>query len=240
MRIIVLGDTHGRDSWKEVVINEKFDKVVFVGDYFDTHDNISPSQQKENFKDIIAYKKANIEKVILLFGNHDFHYLENILDRYSGYQSGEAMNIGELLHSAIDGNLLQMCFVWEDMIITHAGITKTWCDNNNIGYKNYETIEEEINDLFKSSPNSFQFTCGRYYNPYGDEVEQSPIWVRPNSLLEDRAVEGLIQVVGHTTQKELVITDDIILVDTLGNANEYLIWDEFKLSVGKMNGKWIK
>lgn len=46
-------------------------------------------------------------------------------------------------------------------------------------------------------------------------------------------IEGFIQVVGHTTQNKLVITDDIILIDTLGTSGEYLIWDNFQLSVGK-------
>jgi len=86
VRIIALGDTHGRTDWKQIISNEKFDKVVFMGDYFDTYEDISPEQQKENFKDIIAYKKANMNKVVLLFGNHDFHYLRNINETYSGYQ----------------------------------------------------------------------------------------------------------------------------------------------------------
>ena len=29
MRIIALGDTHGRTDWKQITANEKFDKVVF-------------------------------------------------------------------------------------------------------------------------------------------------------------------------------------------------------------------
>jgi len=43
MRIIALGDTHGRTDWKQITARERFDKVVFIGDYFDTHeDDISP------------------------------------------------------------------------------------------------------------------------------------------------------------------------------------------------------
>jgi len=230
MRIIALGDTHGRTDWKQITTNETFDKVVFIGDYFDTHEDISPEQQKENFKEIIAYKKANMEKVVLLFGNHDYHYLRTTNETYSGYQQWQKTDIQELLHPAIDAGLLQMCFVADNLLFCHAGITQTWCKNNLLN----ETapLDDLVNALFKYKPNSFKFTSGRNHSPYGDDVEQSPIWVRPNSLLRDR-IEGFIQVVGHTTQNKLVITDDVILIDTLGTSGEYLIWDNFQLSVGK-------
>lgn len=46
MKLIALGDTHGRTDWKEIVAETEFDKVIFIGDYFDTHENITPEQQK--------------------------------------------------------------------------------------------------------------------------------------------------------------------------------------------------
>jgi len=232
MKIIALGDTHGRTDWKQITINETFDKVVFIGDYFDTHESISPEQQKENFKDIVAYKKANMDKVMLLFGNHDYHYLRTTNETYSGYQQWQKTDIQELLHSAIDEGLLKMCFSFDNLIFSHAGITQTWCDNNLLNEG--ASIDDLINALFKYKPNSFKFTSGKNHSPYGDDVEQSPIWVRPNSLLKDR-IEGFIQIVGHTTQNKLVITDDVILIDTLGTSKEYLIYDNSKLSVGKNN-----
>lgn len=41
MRVIALGDTHGRLHWKAITSKDDFDKVIFIGDYFDTHDGIS-------------------------------------------------------------------------------------------------------------------------------------------------------------------------------------------------------
>lgn len=229
MRIIALGDTHGRTDWKQITATEQFDKVVFIGDYFDTHEDISPDQQKDNFQDIIAFKKANMEKVVLLFGNHDYHYLRTVNETYSGYQPYQKADIQEMLHAAIDSELLQMCFVWENMLFSHAGVTQTWSNKN---LPQQEGIEQSINDLFKYQPNAFRFTRGKNQSPYGDDVEQSPIWVRPKSLLSDR-LKGFIQVVGHTTQDKLHITDDVILIDTLGTSGEYLVWENFRLSVGK-------
>jgi len=33
MKIIAIGDVHGRDCWKQVVATEQFDKLVFIGDF---------------------------------------------------------------------------------------------------------------------------------------------------------------------------------------------------------------
>jgi len=218
MKTIALGDIHGRTDWKQIIANEKFDKVIFIGDYFDTHENITPEQQKSNFEDLIEYKKANMDKVVLLFGNHDFHYLRTVNETYSGFQPGHKIDIQEMLHEAIDAELMQMCYVQKHILFTHAGVTKTWCDENLI---QKEFLEQAINDLFKYKPNAFKFTSGKRYSPYGDDICQTPIWVRPQSLLQDR-IDDYIQVVGHTTQNKLVITDNVILIDTLGTSKEYL------------------
>lgn len=233
MKIIALGDTHGRNDWKQITAKETFDKVVFIGDYFDTHEDVSPNQQKENFKDIIAYKKANMDKVVLLFGNHDYHYLRTTNEQYSGFQQWQKTDIQELLHSAIDEKLLKMCFLYDNILFTHAGLTKTW-SKNMLGNENIsiEILEKTINDLFLYQPNSFKFTSGKNASPYGDDVEQSPIWVRPQSLFLD-LIDGYKQVVGHTTQKQLHITPNVILIDCIGTSGEYLIIENNNLSIGK-------
>ena len=218
MKLIALGDTHGRRNWEKITAKNDFDRVVFIGDYFDTHEDISAEQQIDNFKKIIAFKKANPEKVILLFGNHSFHYLKTIDEQYSGYQRFHAFDIQEALHKAIDERLLQMCYVSGNYLFSHAGVTQTWCRNNNIDINN---IEEQINDLFLYKPNSFKFTVGENYDNYGDDICQTPIWVRPRSLVMDR-ISNYIHVVGHTTQDKLLIYETAIFIDTLGTSGEYL------------------
>lgn len=53
-------------------------KVIFIGDYFDSHDEYSTVEQIQNFKDIIEYKTNSTKKVIMLIGNHDYHYFPEI------------------------------------------------------------------------------------------------------------------------------------------------------------------
>lgn len=232
VKIIVLGDTHGRTVWKQIVQENDFDKIVFIGDYFDTHESVSARQQKGNFKDIIAFKKANTNKVILLIGNHDYHYTDAVDEPYSGYQPKEKMAIWKLLQPAIHEELLQMCFVWEKFLFTHAGVTKTWCRNH---YMQTDFIEHSINTLFKLKPEAFDFTFGRTSDLTGDDPEQSPIWVRPASLQQDR-IEGYMQIVGHTVQDRITFLENsIFLIDTLGESGQFLILENGRAEVGKIN-----
>lgn len=229
-RIIAIGDVHGRTIWEEIVEKEESsDKFIFVGDYFDTHYDVTGKEQIDNFKKIIEFKKNNMDKVVLLIGNHDYHYIKGTFASYSSYQPIYATEIGGLLDSALSENLMQMCFVHNKYVFTHAGVTKTWATANNIDVNN---LEASINDLFRTKPLSFGFTRGRNYSPTGDDITQTPIWVRLPSLHRD-ALDDVIYVVGHTTHANINITGTYIAIDTLGTSGEYLIIENNLVSIGK-------
>lgn len=69
-RYLVIGDIHGRTIWKDIIEKEDPDKVIFLGDYVSTHEDISSTQQINNLGDILTYKENNPDKVVLLRGNH--------------------------------------------------------------------------------------------------------------------------------------------------------------------------
>ena len=56
MKTVVIGDVHGRSLWKLIVNQENPDRVIFIGDYFDSFE-ISGVEQIQNFKEIIEYKE---------------------------------------------------------------------------------------------------------------------------------------------------------------------------------------
>ena len=219
MRIVALGDTHGRVLWKEIVAKEKdADKIVFIGDYFDTHYDITVDQQIENFKEILEFKKNNMDQVVLLLGNHDYHYLKGVYESYSGYKAFRALDINEVLQPAVNSGLVQMCFVHDKYVFTHAGVTKTWSNTYNV---NVDNLQESINQLFLENISAVRFEMGNNYDQTGDDVTQPPIWVRIPSLYKDM-IDGVTCVIGHTTIKELTITDKLIGIDTIGTSGEYL------------------
>jgi len=227
MKLVAVGDTHGRNIWKDIAAKEKYDKFIFIGDYFDSKEDIRVEDQISNFNDIISFKKGNPEKVILLIGNHDYHYLNGVDEVYSDYQGLSAESINEVLQPAVDIGLLQMCyrqqldFPNKNLLFSHAGVTNTWVKKN---IKEESAIDISINNLFKSNISSFRFTPGINWSNIGNDVTQSPIWVRPYSLLLD-SIDGYTQIVGHTTQEQIRLDKDFIFIDTLGTSEEYLYYD---------------
>lgn len=85
MKVLILGDIHGRKVWKEIIEKENADKIIFLGDYVSTHDGISEEEQIENLEEILSFKEENPEKVILLRGNHDVQHLGYYWARCSGH-----------------------------------------------------------------------------------------------------------------------------------------------------------
>jgi predicted MPP superfamily phosphohydrolase len=236
MKHLLLGDIHGNPIWKEIVNKETFDKVIFVGDYLDTHYNITGEQQLSNYLDIIEFKKNNIDKVVLLLGNHDYHYL-NMGEHYSGFQSGWQYQFQPVLEENLKYH--QMCYKFDNYMCSHAGISKVWLEN--VGYSSNETnpalynIEDFVNAAFIHKPTSFRFTSGRNRSSYGDDITQSPIWIRPDSLKLCK-VEPYIHIVGHTTQRNLNIKqyENIYLIDSLTTSKEYLTITDNKTKISQL------
>ncbi len=232
MKIVAMGDTHGRPKWRDIVIQEQqagADKFIFIGDYFDARDGgYSANRQIENFKDILAFKQANMNSVVLLTGNHDYHYILAMDEQYSGYQDRYVKEISAVLEPAIAEGLLQMCYWDGKFLFTHAGLTKTWAEkwvgNTTIS----QPMVDAINDLLINNPAAFKFAWGPNGSHSGDDVTQSPIWVRTGSLLEDM-VDNVICVVGHTPVNGVQITSripNLIMIDCLGTTYEYLVIED--------------
>jgi len=233
MRIIFVGDIHGRQSWKIPAYNEKWDKFVFIGDYFDTREDITTLEQIHNFKEICEFSRNNIGKVVLLIGNHDAGYFSNSIDQsvVSGYQCGGNISINMVLEE--NKNIMQMCYIYDDgytkLLLSHAGISHEWLINN--GWNGTFPIDQFVNDLWIYQPTKFEFNG---MDPYGDNTYQTPIWIRPDSLLRvnrDTLKDEYIQIVGHTAMKKIDIEGKATggryyFIDTLGTSGEYLIWED--------------
>ena len=78
-KIAVVPDVHGKLFWKNAKDKiDSVDEVVFLGDYLDSYSflgNFTRKEEFENLIEILDFKRAFPEKVILLLGNHDIAYL---------------------------------------------------------------------------------------------------------------------------------------------------------------------
>jgi len=240
MKTVVLGDTHGRSNWKLAIYQEEsIDRVIFIGDYFDSFE-LSAVEQIHNFKEIINYKEKNPQvEVVLLIGNHDAPYFPEFNDTaISGYQHRMAPSISQVIDE--NRHHLQMAYSFDNFLFTHAGVSPTFMDGE-FGPEGWvkENVVRDLNDLWKYKPNSFEFNGS---DPHGDNTYQTPIWIRPKSLMsvnkkhEKGLKKDYIQVVGHTTMRKLdLIGSDkftggrYYFVDTMETSGDYLIIEDNKL-----------
>jgi hypothetical protein len=229
MKIIAIGDTHGRKLWWDIVSREAdADLFLFIGDYFDTKEGIAPIRQMENFTDLLEFRNEHPEKVVLLTGNHDYHYLPCCKQSGSGKEYAFEDAIRELVEPAWKSGVLQMAWQHEDYLFTHAGLTTTWCEDHNVMAR---WACKDLNRMFLHLPESFNFTKGPNQSVSGDDVTQGPLWVRPKSLIAD-ALPGYTHVVGHTQVKEITYHHGHYFIDALGHSRQYFILEEGEARVG--------
>lgn len=221
--IIGIGDIHGKGVWRKIVEGDTSDNVVFMGDYFDAKNSLPYEEQLTNFMQILSYKRDNRNKVVLLIGNHDFHYFSFAKQRYDSYITEGAEQIQYALEGALREGLLQICFVKDKYLFSHAGFSRTWCRNSlKRESLNSLHLERYVNSLLSDNPDVFEFTTGENFDLTGDDVTQSPLWIRPKSLWQDR-IQGFVQVVGHTESEKIVALDgELVIINTLGTSGEYI------------------
>jgi hypothetical protein len=182
---LAIGDIHGRDYWKNY-LSRNFEEFYILGDYFDSF-YISFKKQYKNFIGICETARRD-SRIKLCLGNHDYHYLDNItVQRYSGFQDRNYLKIQGILEENI--GLLRVIYRTEDnILVSHAGLSRTFMKKAAL------EKPEDLNGAFTRNRDILTFDG---IDIYGDDACQSPIWIRPRSLLSD-AAEGFDQIVGHT------------------------------------------
>ena len=245
MKTIIIGDIHGHDLWKQVINQEQdADRFIFVGDYFDSF-SIPGLIQMQNFKNIVEFKTTSNKEVIMLVGNHDFHYLPEIGENgTSGYQPRMAVSISHLINENRDH--LQMAYQFDDILVTHAGVSSEWLDDMIIMW-DVPNLAMYINDLFKYQPLKLEYRQYKQVGDkvygvsgYGDETFQGPLWIRPRSLMKanrNTLKNEIRQVVGHTPYKQIDINGHATggryyFIDTM--PREYLIVEDGFITLGKL------
>ena len=261
MKTIIIGDVHGRDQWKQIVAQEKdADTVIFLGDYFDSFD-ISAVEQMHNFKEIVEFKETSFTnagtddqhktRVIMLIGNHDYHYFPEINDSStSGYQTRMAMVIKQLI--AEKREHLQVAHRIGEFVFSHAGISSEWLDDTVTDWTE-ENMVDKINELFKYTPLSLDYRSFKMFSAtewsgasgYGNETYQGPMWIRPKALMsanKDTLRKKIIQVVGHTYQNEIdkegkATGGRYYFVDVQETSQEYMIITDGQISFNNVPKK---
>lgn len=226
MKIIshnIIGDIHGRDCWKHLVDDNLIN--VFIGDFFDPYTyNISFDDCRYNFLEIIDYKRLHPDNTVLLWGNHELHYLlqRELDERYSRFDYKNSEEIERILEE-------NNCYfsgvaysIGDEYLVTHAGVSRYWYMRWFGTYNGQRPIDvaEEINNLWNLNRRAFSVQ-GNGTFPYDqDGVTQSPLWIRPWALEKSNLLENSAcrQVFGHTQCSRIIERNGLICIDCLGNA----------------------
>jgi predicted MPP superfamily phosphohydrolase len=268
MKLVAIGDIHGRGIWKQIVAKEHdtTDEFVFVGDYFDSF-TVKGPDQINNFLDIIEFKKQSKAPVTLLIGNHDYHYYPGIEDSgTSGYQALMAPSIKHVVGD--NKQHLQVAYQVDEFIFSHAGLSSEWLDDMMLGW-DASNMVNRVNELFQYQPDKIAYRSFKYYDyshdraelasGYGNETFQGPLWIRPAALMaankdtkrknitnKETLKKQIIQVVGHTPQDTIDIEGKstggrYYFIDTLEyGQNQYLVVKDGVVSLGKLENEKTK
>jgi hypothetical protein len=203
-RNVAIGDIHGKPFWKDV-LEKDYDNIYVTGDYWDSF-TIPFKKQKQNFIEIIKAARED-SRLHLCIGNHDLHYIVDS-EFYSGFQDEHCDEIKELVESAMD--VLRVAFTAQSWVVSHAGFSKTFM--RQCGCDDLEQVEKRFRENYR-----FLGFAPDGRDPYGNDRQQGPLWIRPNALLGGMFFP--YQIVGHTELKlvqEIPVDERslLVLVDT--------------------------
>ena len=238
--VLVVPDVHGRIFWKEPVKEylDEVDRVVFLGDYLDPYENEDGLADDiyENLMDIINLKLSNMDKVVLLKGNHDQHYASERFEELAGGTRMDYQNWNKYHQTFTDyKDLFQIAHIEQingmSYIFSHAGLTLYWLKkvndkiwklfDNKISVADPEIIER-INLLDDDGIGQDMLAViGRYRTLIGEKTG-SVVWadIEEHSIPYAPKAYGLnkvFQVFGHTRLSkdyDKVEFDNIVMIDS--------------------------
>lgn len=199
MKILILGDIHGRDFWIEPCKDiNNFDKIIFLGDYHDPYPyQVSDRVSRHMLRDkLVPFVESNQDKVICLKGNHDYNYLScRMAPRYDYYHHKE-------IHLLLKRMNLRLAYQVDDYLFTHSGVLPEWLELNNITLKDVLNDDVSIDILNQVSPNRG-----------GSDSVGSCVWSDVSEYFLSKKIPDLYQIFGHTQLKKEIITDSFACLD---------------------------
>jgi len=207
-QLVIIPDVHGRDFWREAVRLRPDAEFLFLGDYIDPypHEGISRDKAFAGLLDIIAFKDANPEKVTLLMGNHDLHYLyPNLMgSRYDYVNAGrnaslfrEKRSLFSLAHETTAGG--------KRFLFSHAGVGRGWITRYLPTLDGKDLNAELLNGMAELP--AFVRALGdvSFYRGGGDPFG-SMVWADVNEHMDEgNRFPEVVQVFGHTMDSQPVV-----------------------------------
>ena len=208
-KVLIVPDVHGRKFWhKAEEMIDEVDQVVFLGDYLDPypHEGITFDDAIEELGSILDFKEKYSDKVTLLVGNHDMHYIVKEFMDCSRLNRYHRLAMHDFFMNNIDK--FQLICIMNGYLFSHAGVYLEWT-------KKYEITLEELFNFKK-------FLGGRW-NTLEDVSYERGGWCKVGSCVwadiresvqNELPVMFKKQIVGHTQmESKPYITTKIACLD---------------------------
>ncbi len=199
MKLLTISDLHGRTVWDEANF-ECCDRVVFLGDYTDSH-VFDDETIYINLVRIIQLKIRQPDKFVLLIGNHDAQYVHFPYYRCSRFRQLAQPKLSSLFSKYAD--LFQIAYQQRNYLFTHAGITNKWLTrllvktgNDSLKLTSDYNLAGLLNEIHQSVYyRDLLFDIGPKRG--GFDAFGGPVWADRTETSID-FLTGFRQVVGHT------------------------------------------
>ena len=196
MEILVIGDLHCREFWKDAV-KDWDGPIVFLGDEVDPYpyewkDKEQIPNPVDYLLEVINFKDCNPDRVTLLLGNHAFHYM------FDGYNGSRLDLINwDTLHQIYneDKEFFQIAKQKDDTLFTHAGVSTAWLKRHDLTLPKTDA-DLFLNEIFNTSPDIFWEMS---WERGGWCSTGSPIW---HDVREFDVEEEHTNIFGHTQLKD--------------------------------------
>lgn len=199
MKLLAVGDLHGKSCWRDIDTN-RYDDVIFIGDYVDGGETVSDPDILENLQALIGLKNSYPDRIVLLLGNHDIQYLHFPHFRGSGLRPSMQKQLTELYRQ--HAHLFQVAWQHGNYLFTHSGVSKYWYDElmhyplvNSLKSEG-DTLADLLNKVELRLPEQ-RSILHRIGAPRGGEGFGGITWADKVEL-ETAMLPGYHQVVGHT------------------------------------------
>lgn len=200
-KLIIIPDVHGRSFWKKAVEENPQEAFIFLGDYLDPYvqDGVTVEDAFAGLKMIVSLKERYPERVTLLWGNHDLHYLYPELEGSRLDRMNAARNKDYFTEHQKDFQIAAEWIVGGNRyLFTHAGVGTLWIESFLPSLSEDEITATFLNDCMQSPSFIHALSNISYYrggsDMYGscilaDLQEQGELYNQLHSS---------IQVFGHT------------------------------------------
>lgn len=226
MKVLFIGDTHGLDASEDIQYGlDNFEKVVLLGDYVDSF-FVKPNMQLYNLNNICEIVRKNRDKIVALWGNHDYAYLKGI-SGISGYQHLNAIDYRSMFQRNQD--LFQAAWGYINpttgkyTLATHAGLTNAFWNEKIIPCIKGKKITKDfqMHDAINLFQNERDIMWSVGYSRGGMGIP-GILWADYTEVMDDR-YEGINQIFGHTPLRKPELNsfdgDLVACIDIRGNED---------------------